>query len=72
MSDNKTSFCADGRSSKVSLETLSKMTGFPVELIKEELFRGSSSDQVCLESLREAMLSYIDSTLLIQDDVLEH
>jgi hypothetical protein len=68
MSDNIHSFTTDGKSSSVSLETLSKMTGFPVELIKEELFDGSSSDQVCLESLRAAMLSYIDSTLLMQDE----
>ena len=72
MSDNNNSFCAASKGGSVSLETLSKMTGFPVDLIKNELFNGSSSDEVCLESLREAMLSYIDSTLLIHDDVLEH
>jgi hypothetical protein len=68
MSGNINSVTTEGKNSSVSLETLSKMTGFPVELIKEELFNGSSSDQVCLESLRAAMLSYIDSTLLMQDE----
>jgi len=58
---------SEEKNSSISLETLSKMTGFPVELIKQEIFNGSSSDHVCLESLRSAMLSYIDSTLLIQE-----
>ena len=53
---------------KVSLETLAKMTGFPVEMIKEELFNGEDSSQVTLEELRSAMLTYIDSTMLINDE----
>lgn len=53
---------------KVSLEVLAKMTGFPVELIKEEIFRGEMNDQVSLEDLRSAMLSYIDSTMLMTDE----
>jgi hypothetical protein len=53
---------------KVSLEVLAKMTGFPVELIKEEIFKGESADQVSLEDLRSAMLSYIDSTMLVNDN----
>lgn len=52
---------------KVSLEMLAKMTGFPVELIKEEIFKGENTEQVSLEELRSAMLSYIDSTMLIND-----
>jgi len=67
MSDSQNGLCVEGKNT-VSLETLSKMTGFPVELIKEELFNGSSSEQVCLETLRAAMLSYIDSTLLMKDE----
>ena len=67
MSDSQIGLYAEGKNT-VSLETLSKMTGFPVELIKEELFNGSSSEQVCLETLRAAMLSYIDSTLLMKDE----
>jgi hypothetical protein len=67
MSNSQIGLYAEGKST-ISLETLSKMTGFPVELIKEELFNGSSSEQVCLETLRAAMLSYIDSTLLMKDE----
>lgn len=54
--------------SKVSLEMLAKMTGFPVDLIKEEIFKGETTDQVSLEDLRAAMLSYIDSTMLMSDN----
>lgn len=59
------------KSGKVSLEVLAKMTGFPVDMIKEEIFRGQDADQqeVSLDDLRSAMLSYIDSTMLIKDDV---
>ena len=58
---------SDETNGKVSLETLAKMTGFPVELIKEEIFKGEGGDQVSLEALRGAMLSYIDSTMLIDN-----
>jgi hypothetical protein len=56
------------KNGKVSLEVLAKMTGFPVELIKEEIFKGESTDQVSLEDLRSAMLSYIDSTMLMSEE----
>lgn len=57
-------------SGKVSLEVLAKMTGFPVEMIKEEIFRGQGSDQeISLEDLRTAMLSYIDSAMLNNEEV---
>lgn len=50
---------------KISLDELSKMTGFPVEMIEKELFVGRSEDEeISLESLRAAMLNFIDSTLL--------
>jgi hypothetical protein len=50
---------------KVSLDELSKMTGFPVEMIEKELFVGRTEDEeISLESLRAAMLNFIDSTLL--------
>jgi hypothetical protein len=58
---------SEEKGGKVSLEMLAKMTGFPVELIKEEVFKGEGADQVSLEELRSAMLSYIDSTMLIDD-----
>lgn len=57
----------DVKNGKVSLETLAKMTGFPVEMIKEEIFKGEGDDQVSMDELRSAMLSYIDSTMLIED-----
>ncbi len=53
---------------KVSLEVLAKMTGFPIELIKEEIFKGENTDaEVSLDDLRMAMLSYIDSTMMMDD-----
>lgn len=66
--DNQTTEGSEVRAGKVSLETLAKMTGFPVELIKEEIFHGEDKDQVSLEDLRSAMLSYIDTTMLISDE----
>lgn len=66
--DNQTIDGSEITSGKVSLETLAKMTGFPVELIKEEIFAGEGSDQVSLEELRSAMLTYIDSTMLMSDE----
>lgn len=67
MTTNNQSMSSEEKNGKVSLEVLAKMTGFPVELIKEEIFKGESADQVSLEDLRSAMLSYIDSTMLIDD-----
>ncbi len=56
------------RNGKISLETLAKMTGFPVEMIKDEIFQGKGSEDISLEELRAAMLSYIDSTILTQEE----
>ncbi len=53
---------------KVSLEVLAKMTGFPVEMIKEEILKDHNDQEVSLEDLRSAMLSYIDSTMLISEE----
>ena len=50
---------------KVSLTELAAMTGFPVELIQQELFMGQQNDEgVSLEELRAAMLNFIDATLI--------
>jgi hypothetical protein len=65
--DNQSMSSEEKTNGKVSLEVLAKMTGFPVELIKEEIFKGDDTDQVSLDDLRSAMLSYIDSTMLIDD-----
>ena len=55
---------------KISLEDLSKMTGFPAEMIEKELFIGQNAEEeISLESLRAAMLNFIDSTLLDEKSV---
>ena len=50
----------------VSLKSLSDLTGFPEEMIKSELFANNSDngDAINLEALRNAMMSYIDKTML--------
>lgn len=53
--------------SKISLDVLAKLTGFPVEMIQDEVFSGKHTDEVSLEELRSAMLGYIDSTMLAKD-----
>jgi hypothetical protein len=53
---------------KISLEALAKMTGFPIEMIKEEIFKGQNDQEVSLDDLRSAMLTYIDSTMLLVGD----
>ena len=57
-----------GPAGKISLEALSKMTGFPIEMIKSEVFLGKDQQEVSLDELRQAMLSYIDSTMLLVGD----
>ena len=54
--------------SRISLETLAKMTGFPVEMIKDEIFQGKGSEEISLEDLRAAMLTYIDSSILTKEE----
>ena len=56
--------------SKVTLNALSEMTGFPMELIQQELFMGKSLEEgeVALEDLRAAMLNFIDATLLKEEN----
>lgn len=65
--DNQTMVGTEMREGKVSLQQLAQLTGFPVELIKTEIFKGESEPQVSLEELRSAMLSYIDSTMLMDE-----
>lgn len=66
-SHDQTTVGSEQKNGKISLEALAKMTGFPIDLIKEEIFPGGEKDQVSLEELRAAMLTYIDSTMLIED-----
>ncbi len=56
------------KNGKISLEALAKMTGFPVEMIKEEIFKGHADQEISLEELRTAMLSFIDSTMMLVGD----
>ncbi len=58
----------DKNNGRISLETLSKMTGFPVEMIQDEIFQGKGSEEISLEDLRAAMLTYIDSTILTKEE----
>ncbi len=49
----------------VSLESLADLTGFPVKMIKEELFNSEAAqERVSLDELRKAMVNYIDATML--------
>lgn len=67
--DTETMIGSTEKNGKVSLEVLAKMTGFPVEMIKEEIFSGKADTaEVSLEDLRSAMLSYIDSTMLMSEE----
>jgi hypothetical protein len=66
--DNLTMAGQEQKSTKVSLEVLAKMTGFPIEMIMEEVFKGNEEQEVSLEDLRSAMLSYIDSTMLMAEE----
>ncbi len=60
---------SNNESSTISLELLSKMTGFPVEMIAQEIFSDRLSlNEVSLDELRSAMLAYIDASLLINQN----
>jgi hypothetical protein len=66
--ENSTKVGQIDKDTTISLEVLSKMTGFPVELISQEIFKNSTSAEVSVEDLRAAMLSYIDASLLMSKD----
>ena len=54
-------------SESITLDSLSALTGFPVDMIKKELFESSEingSEEIPLEKLRSAMMSLIDETML--------
>ncbi len=65
MAEKEAKVGPETQNGKISLEALAKMTGFPVEMIKEEVFKGQDGHEVSLDDLRSAMLSYIDSTMLL-------
>lgn len=45
----------------VPLESLSEMTGFPVDFIKKELLL--KEDELSMEDLRKSMASYLENTI---------
>ena len=49
---------------KVSLRDFADLVGFPEELIRKELLVGSNINELELEDLREAMLGYLNKTML--------
>lgn len=65
MTENEAKVGPETQNGKISIEALAKMTGFPVEMIKEEIFKGQEGQDISLDDLRSAMLSYIDSTMLL-------
>lgn len=47
----------------VSLGSLAKLTGFPVDYIKRELLLdGESESEMTVDELRKKVLAYLDST----------
>lgn len=59
---------SERETNKVSLEVLAKMTGFPIEMIQEEIFKGQDHKEISLEDLRAAMLSYIDTAIMVGEE----
>ena len=58
-------FMNTNKDDKVNLERFAELTGFPLELIRKELFSTKeTSGEISLEELRGAMLAYLDSTML--------
>lgn len=53
----------------VTLSSLSHLTGFPLSMIKKELFgEGSEVQSIRMSRLREVMLKYLDKSLLEIND----
>ncbi len=49
----------------VDLADFATMAGFPIELVKKELFdKHESCDQVSMNELREFMLKYLNETMI--------
>lgn len=53
-------------SEKIGFDTLSKLTGFPVEFIKKELFL--SEDNISMGNLRLKVLDYIKRSNSVNQD----
>ncbi len=51
-------------SEMVDLDSFAEIAGFPVELIKKELFNQKDcGNEVAMADLRQAMLNYLDHTM---------
>lgn len=73
MLDEKQKYLAkvDEEQEMVALESLANLTGFPVELIKKELFNGQfDENEISMSKLRAVMADYLDSTML-EDNVAQ-
>ena len=49
---------------KVDLNSFAELTGFPVDLIKNELLMDQNQEDINLDELREAMLQYLNKTMM--------
>jgi len=58
-----------GDKDMVSLEALSELTGFSVDMIKKEILNKSdkSDESISLGELREAMVSYLDAQFMVSE-----
>ena len=58
-----------GDKQMVSLEALSELTGFSVDMIKKEILNKSdkSDDTLTLGELREAMMTYLDAQFMANE-----
>lgn len=50
-----------GETDRIQVESLSEMTGFPVDFIKKELLL--KEDELSMEELRNSMASYLENTI---------
>lgn len=57
--DNRSGRSSESTGSFVSLKSLSHLTGFPTDFIKEELLL--DKDEVSVENLRDSVLNYLES-----------
>lgn len=51
----------DQEKMQVTLESLSELTGFPVDFIKKELLL--DNDEIKMDHLRKKVASYLDATM---------
>lgn len=64
---------SDSNEQTVSLDALSKLTGFPVEFIKAELFLNElkSSEPIPLANLRSHMLKFLKRSMAKENSLLK-